>query len=202
MRNRGKGRLTEQEVSFIAKQLFTSLHYMHQERIVHRDIKLENILIDSRNDGMYLKLTDFGFATFIQPGEMLSKGVGSRYYIAPEILQKQDYDFKIDVWSATIVIYILLCGDMPYPGNNVKEVAESIKQKDLKKELKKLSYLSQEARSFLLAGMEQDPQTRYSSAEMLQHPFLTQTELPKIKKRHPASMEQAMYLVRAGHKVP
>lgn len=100
---------------------------MHQDRIVHRDIKLENILIDSRNDGMYLKLTDFGFATFIEEGCMLTKGVGSRYYIAPEILQKHDYDFKIDVWSATIVIYILLCGDMPYPGNNVKEVAQSIK---------------------------------------------------------------------------
>jgi serine/threonine protein kinase len=55
---------------------------------VHRDIKLENILIDSRNDGMYLKLTDFGFATFVHEGEKLTKGVGSRYYIAPEILKK------------------------------------------------------------------------------------------------------------------
>ena len=67
MRNKGKGRLTEQEVSFLAKQLFTALHDMHCQNIVHRDIKLENILIDSRNDGMYLKLTDFGFATFIEP---------------------------------------------------------------------------------------------------------------------------------------
>lgn len=66
LRNKGKGRLNEEEVSILAKQLFAALTYMHTERIVHRDIKLENILIDSRNDQILLKLTDFGFATFIE----------------------------------------------------------------------------------------------------------------------------------------
>lgn len=57
------------------------------------------------------------------------------------------------MWSATVVIYILLCGDMPYPGNNVKEVADNIKEKDLKKDLSKMKYLSSDAKDFLLAGM-------------------------------------------------
>lgn len=88
MRNKGKGRLNEDEVRLLAKQLFAALDYLHSESIVHRDIKLENILVDSRNDGILVKLTDYGFATFMEPDEKLTKGVGSRYYIAPEILKK------------------------------------------------------------------------------------------------------------------
>lgn len=115
--------MSEKEVSLLARQMFSALQYMHQNNILHRDIKLENILVDSRNDGILVKLTDFGFSSFLEPGQKLTKGVGSRYYIAPEILKKQPYDTKIDVWSATVVVYILLCGDMPYPGKTVKEVA-------------------------------------------------------------------------------
>mgnify|MGYP003328626391 CR=1 FL=1 len=107
LRNRTKGRLTENEVRILSKQLFAALDYMHKQNIVHRDIKLENILIDSRNDGILVKLTDFGFSTFKPQGGKLNKGVGSRYYIAPEILKKHSYDEKIDVWSATVVVYIL-----------------------------------------------------------------------------------------------
>lgn len=87
-RNAGKGRMTEHEVSILAKQLFTALHYLHEENIVHRDVKLENILIDSHDDQIRVKLTDFGFATYKESDELLFKGVGSRYYLAPEILKK------------------------------------------------------------------------------------------------------------------
>ena len=67
MRNRTKGRLSEKEVSLLAKQLFSALDFMHKNNIVHRDIKLENILVDSRNDGILVKLTDFGFSAFLEP---------------------------------------------------------------------------------------------------------------------------------------
>lgn len=89
----------------------------------------------------------------MDPNEKLFKGVGSRYYLAPEILKKQVYDDKVDVWSATIVVYILLTGDMPFPGNTVKEVANMIKEKDLKREFSRMRFMSKEAKDFLLAGI-------------------------------------------------
>ena len=111
---------------------------------------------------MMVKLTDYGFATYCLPGEHLTKGVGSRYYIAPEILKKQNYGKKIDIWSATVVIYILLCGDMPYPGNNVAEVAAAIQKRNIAEDLKKNTGLSEEAKSFLLAGLTKKPEKRPS----------------------------------------
>lgn len=132
-------RLSETEVIVFAKQLFTALHYMHEEGIVHRDIKMENILVDcnlgSKDNKLIVKLTDFGFSAFKQEDGKFKQGVGSRYYIAPEILVKKPYDQKVDVWSASIVVYILLTGEMPYPGKDIKEVANMIKKKDLKKDL-------------------------------------------------------------------
>ena len=67
----------------------------------------------------HVRLADFGFASPLNKGEKLSHGVGSRFYIAPEILNQNAYDHKIDVWSATIVIYILVSGEMPYNGNSI-----------------------------------------------------------------------------------
>jgi calcium-dependent protein kinase len=163
---------------------------------------LENILIDSRNDGILVKLTDFGFSTFKPSTGKLNKGVGSRYYIAPEILKKHAYDEKIDVWSATVVVYILLIGDMPYPGKNVKEVAQMIQRKDLEKDLSKLKFLSREAQDFLKAGMTQKPEMRMSIDEMLNHPFLQSAVLPKVKVQKPHSLQEALFLIRSGHKVP
>ena len=80
---------------------------------------MENILVDRCNGEFIIKLCDFGFSTFITPNEKLNHGVGSRFYIAPEILAKRSYDEKVDVWSATIVTYILLIGKIPYPGKNI-----------------------------------------------------------------------------------
>lgn len=85
--------------------------------IAHRDIKLDNILIDEKTG--IIKLTDFGFAQAIPKNKgFLTQRLGSTRYVAPEILMKKPYDCKVDIWSATVVIYVLLSGRMPFNGKD------------------------------------------------------------------------------------
>ena len=85
---------------------------MHKENYVHRDIKPENILLESRED-LNIKLTDFGFAQYMDNGK-LSMQMGTPEYMAPEIIEGDDYDQKVDVWSAGVVAYQLFCGQTPF----------------------------------------------------------------------------------------
>lgn len=105
------------------------INYMHSKNICHRDIKLENILID---EFMSLKIIDFGFAVCSPPERKLDSFCGTPSYMAPEIIQKKEYFGQpTDVWSAGIVLYILICGRFPFKG---------IDEKDLYRKISKHSY--------------------------------------------------------------
>ena len=109
---------------------------MHEANIIHRDIKLENILIDVNKDGsVQLYLADFGFSTYLAEGNKLTKGMGSKYYIAPEVYGRLPYDKKVDVWSASVIVYVIICGHLPYPGENFTEIYKNIKTTDLDKRI-------------------------------------------------------------------
>ena len=93
--------------------------------MVHRDIKLENILVHSmkrNHTDLKIKITDFGLATFLKDGQELSGVSGSLNYMAPEVINSQNYSVKIDIWSATVAIFVLLSGEMPFYGSNEIEV--------------------------------------------------------------------------------
>ncbi|CAO2608042.1 Sperm motility kinase 2A [Lemmus lemmus] len=110
------GYLQEQEARPIFRQVVSAVHYLHQRRIVHRDIKLENILIDREGK---VKLCDFGLAIQVAEGQMLKKVCGSLLYMAPEILAKilasKPYDgLAVDMWSLGVVLYVLVTGQFPY----------------------------------------------------------------------------------------
>jgi len=93
---------------------------LHDNKIIHRDLKLENILVSiGSNGGITIRLADFGYSTFINPGQKIKSGLGSKSYIAPEMLNNNAYDFKIDIWSATIIAYCLMLYKMPYKGSNL-----------------------------------------------------------------------------------
>ena len=103
--------MNEKIVAFIMKQLLTALNYLHSKGIVHRDVRLENILIHKKNDkiddlkSLQIKLIDFGDSILLKENEYLSVKVGSPYYIAPEVLNK-NYNEKCDIWSSGVVLYI------------------------------------------------------------------------------------------------
>ena len=159
-----KGLLSELKIKQIAIQLFTAIDSLHSQKIIHRDIKLENILLlnkggDSQgNEDFDICLTDFGFAVKSPFTGTKFKPAGTRYYVAPELLKKNsNYGYKVDVWSATVVVYVLLTGQLPYTGQTFDQVQEKIKTTNPFSNLESGSNsINPMAISFLRTGMEID----------------------------------------------
>lgn len=115
-----KKRLSEREARFIFKQIITAVHYCHFNHIVHRDIKVENLLLDSN---LRVKLADFGFSTHFKTGEKLNVWCGSPPYCAPELYNAQLYDGpKVDIWSLGVVLYVLVCGYLPFEAQTFNQL--------------------------------------------------------------------------------
>ena len=114
LRSLGNRRLTEDEIKQMFRQICEGLNYCHERNIVHRDVKLENILLDEKNN---IKLIDFGFSINITPDKKLNIFCGTPSYMAPEIAGKILYKgAPTDVWSLGIILYILVCGTFPFKG--------------------------------------------------------------------------------------
>ena len=114
---------TEKQAAHVIKQLLLALNFMHQKQIMHRDLKPENILVeenadDVKNEDIWIKLTDFGFATKYDPNKKQTLSLGSPLYMAPELCKEQAYDNKVDVWSSGVIAYILLAGEPPFYDRN------------------------------------------------------------------------------------
>jgi serine/threonine protein kinase len=138
----------------IFKQLVKAVQYCHKKNICHRDIKLENIIIDS---SLNLKLIDFGFAAVISKTKLLNFFCGTPSYMPPEIVQKKEYiGFNADVWCLGILLYTLLCGAFPFRGANEKELYAKI----CKGEFPMPDYLTENDKSLLQLLLQVKPEKR------------------------------------------
>lgn len=108
--------LQESHIKMIFYQILLSVRCCHSNGVVHRDIKMENILVDVTNDGKYLiKLTDFGIACHYKPGtKSLRLRCGSLMNVAPEMLKNKPYDNKVDVWALGVMLHELLSTQLPF----------------------------------------------------------------------------------------
>lgn len=121
---------SEKEAAKYIKQILSALSYLHAKNIVHRDMKAENLLFENETDEANIKLIDFGVSCEYIKGKKLKETLGTPYYIAPEVLL-QNYDEKCDVWSAGVILYILLCGYPPFNGDDDQEILDAVKLADL-----------------------------------------------------------------------
>lgn len=96
---------------------------MHSYGIAHRDLKLENILMESNSDDAQLKIVDFGLSKMIGPNETASDPFGTLSYVAPEVLIQRPYGKNVDLWSLGVIIYVLLSGMLPFDSDDNKETA-------------------------------------------------------------------------------
>jgi serine/threonine protein kinase len=173
-----RGKLTEQVAKFIFKQIILTLQYIHNHNIVHRDIKLDNILIDLDNN---IKICDFGVSKIIRNNESMIEQCGTPAYIAPEILLNRGYEgFGVDIWSAGVVLYAMLSGTVPFKGNNIRDLHDLI----IKGEYVPIKEISKEATHLIRCILEVDPKKRISSKDILVHPWLIDVDLNYWKNQN------------------
>jgi polo-like kinase 1 len=170
--------VTEPEVRYFVRQIAQACKFLHDNQIVHRDLKLGNLFI---NDNMELKVGDFGLATRIgAKGERKMTLCGTPNYIAPEILTKKGHGFEVDVWSLGCIVYTLLVGKPPFETNDLKDTYRRIKQN----EYVTPPSVPKEAKAFIDKMLQADPSKRPNMDQILGDPYMIHNYIPS---RLPAS---------------
>ena len=162
-----KSKLSEEESLKYFQQLINALFYLHSQNIAHRDIKIDNMLLDRNRD---LKLVDFGLSTKYPDDNLLDQPCGTVVYAAPEVLQGREYHGMLaDVWSSGIVLYGMLSGYLPF-GEQDDEIN---RQNIIMGRFKFPPYFSDCVKDLLMHMLDLDPMTRYTLQEVRNHPWFS-----------------------------
>ncbi|KAL4512062.1 hypothetical protein ABPG72_005064 [Tetrahymena utriculariae] len=162
IKTRPHRKLCEEEAKIIFSQLVEAVKYCHRKYIVHRDIKLENVLYDSNTQTV--KLIDFGFSIALAPGTKLNIFCGTPSYMAPEIVNKKDYTFPVDTWALGILLFKALNGNFPFRGQDDKELYRKINSCKLDFQ----PHVSTQARSLISKILRHNSNERYTPEQILQ----------------------------------
>lgn len=166
-----KGHYSEREAAKLIKTIVGVVEACHSLGVMHRDLKPENFLFDSPEEDAKLKATDFGLSVFYKPGQYFHDVVGSPYYVAPEVLCKH-YGPQIDVWSAGVILYILLSGVPPFWAETESGIFKQILKGKLDFESEPWPLISESAIDLIRKMLERDPKARISAHEVLCHPWI------------------------------
>ena len=184
----------EEIVQYLMKQIVSALKYLHDKTILHRDIKLDNILVhfeneeDRRNKNMLkakVKMIDFGFARYLKKEELAYSTLGSPINMDPGILRKLNkmahsneygYDEKADIWSLGTICYEMLIGKSAFDAESMKELVKKVEKGDYFIP----NFLSKEAVSFLNGMLQYDFKKRLTAEQLYRHKFINKKELTQI----------------------
>jgi len=172
-----KNKYSERQLAVLFYQVFSGLWYLHDNKILHRDIKLENIMISQKEKDnetgeelFWAKIIDFGTAKIFEKNKKEKDVVGSSYYIAPEVL-KQNYNEKCDTWSVGVILYMMLVGRAPFDGKDDEEIICKINSADYNSNEPRLMKHSSEVRDLVSKLLQKDTDKRYSAKEAIAHPW-------------------------------
>ncbi|XP_036300844.1 serine/threonine-protein kinase SIK1 isoform X2 [Pipistrellus kuhlii] len=160
------GHLSEDEARKKFWQILSAVEYCHSHHIVHRDLKTENLLLDGNMD---IKLADFGFGNFYKSGEPLSTWCGSPPYAAPEVFEGKEYEGpQLDIWSLGVVLYVLVCGSLPFDGPSLP----ALRQRVLEGRFRIPFFMSRDCETLIRRMLVVDPAKRISIAQIRQHRWM------------------------------
>ncbi|XP_045146922.1 serine/threonine-protein kinase 33 [Echinops telfairi] len=222
-----KGHFSENETRWIIQSLASAIAYLHNKDIVHRDLKLENIMvkssfIDDNNEmNLNIKVSDFGLAVKKHGrGEaMLQTTCGTPIYMAPEVINAHDYSQQCDIWSIGVIMYMLLCGEPPFLANSEDKLFELIRKGELHFEDPVWDSVTEYATSALKQLMKVDPAHRITAKELLDTQWITGNKLssarpinvlemmkewknnPESDEESPVNHKQSNYSIQEGLQV-
>jgi len=167
------GSYTEADAANTIKTLCSALAYLHEKDIVHRDLKPENILYESPADDAQIKVADFGLARIVSNKDMMKTACGTPGYVAPEILKNQGYNSgAVDLWSAGVILYILLCGFPPFYEEELPALFDQILHARYDFPSPWWDNISAEAKDLVTKLLELDPKKRLTAVQVAEHPWI------------------------------
>ena len=172
--------LDEPKAISIFKQIISALEYIHEKNICHRDLKLENVLIDDKGK---IKIIDFGLSKRVEDHKKLATFCGSWSYCSPEVAQQNDYDgYANDRWSLGVLLFALVSGCLPFddPDDNRYKTLHSI----IHQPLLCPEHLSESCEDFLSKILDKDPTTRMSFSQMRRHKFMRMMSFQHMSQRY------------------
>lgn len=164
------GSFSEQAAVEITKQLISAINHLHTMKVCHRDLKPENFMYLDTSKRGGIKLVDFGLAKRWKGTQLMKSKVGSPYFVAPEVMTG-NYDFRCDVWSLGVVLYLLLCGQPPFLGNNATEVYNKSKEGVVVFDSKVWLRVSDHAKDLICKMLVVNPHDRITLSQAAGHPF-------------------------------
>ncbi|KAH7445604.1 hypothetical protein KP509_01G017600 [Ceratopteris richardii] len=166
-----RGHYSEKAAAAACRTIVQVIHTCHTMGVIHRDLKPENFLLQSKSDDSPLKATDFGLSVFFKPGDVFKDIVGSAYYVAPEVLRRH-YGPEADIWSAGVILYILLSGVPPFWADTEQGIFDAILKGKIDFHEDPWPSISAGAVDLVKKMLRHDPKERLTAAEVLSHPWI------------------------------
>lgn len=208
-----KGTLTEEEASRIVRKVAEALCYLHSKNIVHRDLKPENLLLKRKKPTtageksscgeaaapVDVKIIDFGLSKAMEQ-PMAHTFLGTRGYLAPEMLQRREYTRAVDAWALGVIVFVLLCGCLPFDDDSASVPTDDLVQARFTLRFPRWAKnLSSSAKDLLNHLLDVNPHTRYTAEQALDHPWVRGVTAPKSNLlASPGRIKKSPALIMAG----
>jgi calcium/calmodulin-dependent protein kinase I len=179
---------TEGDASYIMRQLFKALDYLHERNIVHRDLKLENLLLVRKN-AIDIKLADFGLSK-LYTDKKLQTACGTPFYVAPEIVLGEGYGPEVDMWAAGIILYVLLSGRLPFAAENENDLYKLIISGNLVFKTPQFDNVSDLAKDIISKLLDIETENRLNAKQALMHNFVAGNGVDNEKPLHKSVNEK------------
>ncbi|XP_019057424.1 PREDICTED: calcium-dependent protein kinase 6 [Tarenaya hassleriana] len=184
-----RGHYSERKAAELTKIIVGVVEACHSLGVMHRDLKPENFLLVNKDDDFSLKAIDFGLSVFFKPGQIFTDVVGSPYYVAPEVLLKH-YGPEADVWTAGVILYILLSGVPPFWAETQQGIFDAVLKGYIDFESDPWPLISDSAKDLIRKMLCSSPAERLTAHEVLRHPWICENGVAPDRVLDPAVLSR------------